>query len=80
MKNPPSLVARVYKARYFLDTHLLEVKLGSGSIFIWFGIWKAKQNLKATGGLLGMCLISRFSRILGCERRGISVWSNIIDM
>lgn len=44
-KQPQSLVARVYKARYFYDSHFLRAKKGDGSSFIWSGIWTAKKTL-----------------------------------
>lgn len=44
--NPSSLVARIFKARYFSDRHILEAQKGTGSSFIWSGIWEAKENLK----------------------------------
>jgi hypothetical protein len=39
------LVARVYKARYFSQTSLLESNLGSNSSFAWRIIWRARQVL-----------------------------------
>ncbi|XP_074323028.1 uncharacterized protein LOC141659976 [Apium graveolens] len=44
--NPDSLVARLFKARYFLSNHILNAKKGSGSSFEWNGIWEAKEQLK----------------------------------
>lgn len=45
IKNPQSLVARVYKARYYSDSHFLQAKLGNGSSFIWSGIITARNSL-----------------------------------
>lgn len=44
--NPSSLVARIFKARYFSDRHILEARQDTGSSFIWLGIWEAKEILK----------------------------------
>ncbi|XP_074324343.1 uncharacterized protein LOC141661258 [Apium graveolens] len=44
MQNPNSLVARVYKERYFPDVHVLKATQGQGSSFIWAGIWAAKEE------------------------------------
>lgn len=46
MSNPMSLVARLYKAKYFPSTHLLKVTHGQGASFIWNDIWMAKEELK----------------------------------
>lgn len=45
INNPQSLVARVFKARYFHEAHLLNAKRGGGSSYIWSGIWEAKEVL-----------------------------------
>lgn len=45
MQNPNALVSRVYKARYFPDTHLMRSSQGQGSSFIWSRIWAAKEAL-----------------------------------
>lgn len=45
MQNPNSLVARVFKGRYFPDTLVLKATKGQGSSFIWAGIWTAKEEL-----------------------------------
>lgn len=34
LKNPQSLVARVFQARYYLDNHLLQARRGGGSNYI----------------------------------------------
>lgn len=44
--NPNNLVARIFKARYFPDRHILQACKGSDTNFIWTGIWEAKENLK----------------------------------
>jgi hypothetical protein len=43
MCNPTSLVARVYKARYFPQTSLLESNLGNNPSFAWRSICRARQ-------------------------------------
>ncbi|WJX28566.1 hypothetical protein P8452_17266 [Trifolium repens] len=45
MSNPSSLVARVYKARYFPQTSLLDSNLGNNPSFAWRSIWRARQVL-----------------------------------
>lgn len=39
------MVPRVYKARYFADTHLLKALKGRGSGFIWTCLYAAKEAL-----------------------------------
>lgn len=46
LTNSDSLVARVYKARYFPNTSLFEANRGGGVSFIWSGLWQAKEVLK----------------------------------
>lgn len=43
MNNPQSLVSRVFKARYFPDTHVLGAKKGQNLSFIWQGILTANE-------------------------------------
>lgn len=45
MHNPGSLVARVFKARYFLNSHILRAKKGVDDSFIWSGFCEAKEEL-----------------------------------
>lgn len=45
MQHPNSLVARVFKARYFPDVHVLKASRGKGASFLWAGIWTAKEEL-----------------------------------
>lgn len=45
-QNPTSLVARLFKARYFSGNHILQSAKGIGSSFIWTGIWEAKEELR----------------------------------
>lgn len=45
LNQPQSLVARLYKARYYSDTHFLKSSKGSGPSFIWTGIHTAKEAL-----------------------------------
>lgn len=44
--QPDSLVARIFKARYFPSNHILQATEGSDSSFVWKGIWEAKECLK----------------------------------
>lgn len=44
--KPNSLVARLFKARYFPNDHILNAKKRYGSIFIWTGIWEGKEQLR----------------------------------
>lgn len=44
--KPNSLVARIFKARYFCNSHILQATKGRDSSFIWTGIWEAKERLK----------------------------------
>lgn len=46
LNNPTSLVARVFKARYFNNTSLFEASRGGGVSYIWSGMWQAKEALK----------------------------------
>ncbi|KAL8127117.1 hypothetical protein AgCh_014147 [Apium graveolens] len=46
LENPHSLVARVFKARYYPNNHLLQAIRGGGSSYIWSGLWEAKEMLK----------------------------------
>lgn len=46
IRNPDSLVARIFKARYFPKTHILNAERTGGSSFIWSGICAAKDELK----------------------------------
>lgn len=41
--NPESLVARLYKAKYYADTEFMEARLGSSPSFIWRSILEAKK-------------------------------------
>ena len=50
-QNPYSLVHRVLKAKYFLNSVASEVELGSGPSYAWRSIWTAKKWL--TKGLDG---------------------------
>lgn len=44
--DPESLVARLFKARYFPCGNILRASKGTGSSFVWSGIWEAKEYLK----------------------------------
>ncbi|MCI37607.1 putative ribonuclease H protein, partial [Trifolium medium] len=43
--NPNTLVAKVYKARYFPNSSLFESHLGSNPSYAWRSIWKSRQVL-----------------------------------
>lgn len=45
-QKPNSLIARMFKARYFSRQHVLHANKGTGSSFIWKGILEAKETLK----------------------------------
>lgn len=46
LNNPNSLIAKVFKARYFDSTGLFEAGRGGGVSYIWSGVWQAKETLK----------------------------------
>ncbi|KAL8098499.1 hypothetical protein AgCh_031317 [Apium graveolens] len=45
--HPESLVARLYKARYYADSDFLNSKLGSNPSFIWRSISESKEVISA---------------------------------
>ncbi|GAU14634.1 hypothetical protein TSUD_96980 [Trifolium subterraneum] len=45
LNNPNSLVARIFKARYFPRSSFLDSCLGTNPSFIWRSIWKSRQVL-----------------------------------
>ena len=45
INEPQSLVARLFKARYYTNTHFLKSTKGAGSSFLWSGIHNAKETL-----------------------------------
>ncbi|XP_017256042.1 uncharacterized mitochondrial protein AtMg00310-like [Daucus carota subsp. sativus] len=45
LNNLGSLVARVFKARYYPDDHIIEAQVGRDASFIWKGICEAKEVL-----------------------------------
>jgi hypothetical protein len=45
MTKPQSLVARIYKARYFPNTSFFESNIGHNPSYAWRSIWKARQVL-----------------------------------
>ncbi|XP_063941746.1 uncharacterized protein LOC135149877 [Daucus carota subsp. sativus] len=47
LSNPGSLVARLFKTRYFSNTNFLEVPLGNNPSFVWRSIWEARSLLRA---------------------------------
>jgi ribonuclease HI len=45
ISKPHTLVARLYKARYFPNSTLFDSKIGHNPSYAWRGIWKARQIL-----------------------------------
>ncbi|XP_074352750.1 putative mitochondrial protein AtMg00310 [Apium graveolens] len=45
--NPDSLVAQLFKAKYFTNTNFMEAKLGSSPSFIWRSICEARSIVSA---------------------------------
>jgi hypothetical protein len=45
MNNPTTLVARLYKARYFPKNSFFEANIGNNPSFAWRSIWRARQVL-----------------------------------
>lgn len=45
LTNPDSLVSRLYKARYFVETDFLNSNLGHNPSFVWKTIFEAKKLL-----------------------------------
>jgi hypothetical protein len=45
MTKPHSLVAKIYKARYFPNSSFFDSKLGHNPSYAWRGIWKARYIL-----------------------------------
>ena len=41
--NPNTLVARLFKAKYFPQESYLSSSLGSNLSFVWRGVWSAKE-------------------------------------
>lgn len=45
LKEPQSLVARLYKARCYPNNHFLQAKMQAGASFIWSSMMTAKEAL-----------------------------------
>jgi hypothetical protein len=45
MKKPHTLVAQIYKARYFPKSTLFDAQLGHNPSYVWRGIWKSRHIL-----------------------------------
>jgi hypothetical protein len=45
LTKPHSLVARIYKARYFPNFSFFDAKIGHNPSYAWRGVWKARQIL-----------------------------------
>ncbi|XP_042974589.1 uncharacterized mitochondrial protein AtMg00310-like [Carya illinoinensis] len=46
LQNPRSLVAKVFKEKYFSSFYLLNAKLGHRPSFIWRSVWREMNLLK----------------------------------
>ncbi|XP_058746447.1 uncharacterized protein LOC131619359 [Vicia villosa] len=46
MANPTSLVARIFKAKYFPNSSFFDSKIGNNPSFVWRSLWKAKAVLQ----------------------------------
>lgn len=44
INNPTSLVARLYKAKYYHECNILQAQKGASSSFIWNGISEANES------------------------------------
>lgn len=60
--NPESLVAKVFKARYFVNGDFLTAELGSNPSYVWRSVWEAQDLIKkcarwmiATGEKIDIC-------------------------
>jgi hypothetical protein len=45
LTKPHTLVAKLYKARYFPNSTLFDSKIGHNPSYVWRGIWKARSIL-----------------------------------
>jgi ribonuclease HI len=45
MQNPDSMVAKIFKARYFPNSTFLDANLGHNPSFTWRGLWGAREVL-----------------------------------
>ncbi|GAU23029.1 hypothetical protein TSUD_336770 [Trifolium subterraneum] len=45
MTKPHTLVSKLYKARYFPNSSLLDSQIGHNPSYVWRGIWKARHIL-----------------------------------
>ncbi|KAL8131372.1 hypothetical protein AgCh_007343 [Apium graveolens] len=48
IKNPQSLVSKVFKARYFPDCSFMDAQIGNNPSFIWRSIWETKHVIAAS--------------------------------
>ncbi|XP_058733855.1 uncharacterized protein LOC131605526 [Vicia villosa] len=46
LAKPTSLVARIFKARYFPRSSFLDSKVGNNPSYVWRSLWRAKDVLK----------------------------------
>ncbi|CAN0876335.1 Putative ribonuclease H protein At1g65750 [Linum grandiflorum] len=64
MTNPSSIVARIYKSKYYSTGDLLDAELGHHPSFIWRSLWNTKP------------LLSRGLRWKIGDGRNINVWTD----
>jgi len=64
MTNPDTLIARIYKARYFPHCNFFESTIGHKPSFVWRSICNSKFILKAG------------SRWKICDDTSIPIWNN----
>lgn len=47
LQNPNTLVSRLYKVKYFPNSHVLKTEKGQDPSFIWSRIWSSKEALSS---------------------------------
>lgn len=47
LTKPESLVARVFKSKYYSDSNFLEAKLGGSPSFVWRSVCEAQKIIKS---------------------------------
>ena len=67
MTNPNSLIARIYKAKYFPFSNILGAKLGCSPSYAWRSIYNSLEVIrKGIGGGLEMGRLYIFGKTSGC--------------
>ncbi|XP_058755137.1 uncharacterized protein LOC131628302 [Vicia villosa] len=70
LASPNSLVAKIFKARYFPHSSFLDAKIGNNPSFVWRSLWKAKDVLKlGSRWSIGGGVVLRSCQTLGSERK-----------